>query len=776
MFACIFIPDFMVEAVLRAEPMLRGRAVALLEGKPPLCYVVAANEAARRLGIEIGMTKLLAEALKATEEPKIGRTEDQPKNRRSGEPKSKQNKDEQQNFTPNCFPHDNEREERSRRPHAQGAYEATYGCMNPRFGLYRTRLDADELNENRRGEVATASSNHEGGPRSARNDKKSRNDKKVYEERRTRNEEPVRDWHLETDNSPLILRNRYVAAEFSAHAALLDAAHAVSPRVEDSAQDAVALDISGLDRLFGTSQQVAQELVRRVSEVGLVANVAIAANPNAAEHAARGYPGMTIITAGQEAARLGTLPLDVLFASERSALARLTRRREEQRKSSERFTAMQETLDRWGIRNFRALAALPPVSLSERLGTDGVRLQILASGVATRELVLSEPAQRFEETIELDYPVDVLEPLAFLLARMLDGLCGRLAARALATNELRLRMKLEYRTGDDTAISEAELEGEPIVERKLVLPVPMNDARLFLKLLQLELSASPPGAPVTQLWLVAEPARSRAGQGGLFQPLAPEAEKLELTLARLHKLLGVRERIGAGFAEIVDTHQPDQFVVKRFQPGKESSAFNVPRSSLNGSQLSIPRSQLEKDPHPSVQLCETDASFSLRRFRPPFPAEVELRGGEPVRVRCVELGARDPLHDNIIWVAGPWRTSGNWWEGNGKTVNRQNSKKTKSENEEVKDELAKGIPRSARNDKKPYEYEERGTRNEEPTGSRELGTGNSPAESWNSEEWDVALAVTRRGVSRRERTTEIGLYRLVRDCIVGQWSVDGAYD
>ena len=281
----------------------------------------------------------------------------------------------------------------------------------------------------------------------------------------------------------LTLRQRAAAQEESAHAALLDAAHAVSPKVEDSAPDTVILDVAGLERLFGTPQQVAQELVRRVTEVGLVGNVAIAGNPDAAEHAARGFTGVTIVPATREAERLGTLPLEVLFAAERSAVMRSTKRRDEQRKASDRFTRMQETLDRWGIRNFRGLATLPPVSLSERLGTSGVRLQMLASGAATRELVMSEPALHFEETIELEYPVDVLEPLAFLIARMLDGLCGRLAARALSTNELRLRMKLEHRTGDEAAKSEEELAGDPVVERKLALPVPMNDARLFLKVI-----------------------------------------------------------------------------------------------------------------------------------------------------------------------------------------------------------------------------------------------------------------------------------------------------
>src|SRR5512133_3946769 len=137
MFACIFIPDFIVEAVLRADPLLRGQAVAVLEGKPPLCYVVGANEGARQIGIEIGMAKLLAETLKATEEPKIGGTEEQQKNRKPDELKNNKEKT------------GNEREKVIRqRPHSAGAYEATYGRMDTRFGLYRTRLEAEEIQAN----------------------------------------------------------------------------------------------------------------------------------------------------------------------------------------------------------------------------------------------------------------------------------------------------------------------------------------------------------------------------------------------------------------------------------------------------------------------------------------------------------------------------------------------------------------------------------------------------------------------------------------------------
>src|SRR5580692_4540841 len=61
MFACIFVPNFPVAAVFRAEPELRARAVAIFEGKPPMEKVFAVNESAGRVGITPGMTKAQAE-------------------------------------------------------------------------------------------------------------------------------------------------------------------------------------------------------------------------------------------------------------------------------------------------------------------------------------------------------------------------------------------------------------------------------------------------------------------------------------------------------------------------------------------------------------------------------------------------------------------------------------------------------------------------------------------------------------------------------------------
>src|SRR5277367_376333 len=61
-YACIFVRDFPVEALLRAEPELRSQALAVLEGKAPLQRVFAVNENARRAGVNPEMTRLQIES------------------------------------------------------------------------------------------------------------------------------------------------------------------------------------------------------------------------------------------------------------------------------------------------------------------------------------------------------------------------------------------------------------------------------------------------------------------------------------------------------------------------------------------------------------------------------------------------------------------------------------------------------------------------------------------------------------------------------------------
>lgn len=366
-------------------------------------------------------------------------------------------------------------------------------------------------------------------------------------------------------------------------AVLIECAQYFSPHIEQTAGDTVIFRTDGLDHLFGPPHQLASAIANRI---GIPANIAIATEPDTAIHAARGFAGVTVIPPGSEAKAIAPLPLSLLASTPETA----------------------QILHAWGIHTFGELAALPPLGIAARLGDEGIHLREQARGESSRQLRPVHETLQFEETLELDYPVELLEPLAFLLARLLNELCQRLAAHALATNEIRLCLFLEDRTQHEAALK---------------LPLPMRDPQGFLKLLQLELDARPPQSPVVKIRMALEPVKPRTQQQGLFLPVAPEPERLEITLARLMNLLGA-ENVGS--PRIRNTHRPDSFQIDR---------FSTLHKSLN-------------QPLPSAPLI-------LRRYRPLKHAQVILTNQRPVRISALQITGK------VVAAAGPWRTSGEWW-------------------------------------------------------------------------------------------------------------------
>jgi len=53
---------------------------------------------------------------------------------------------------------------------------------------------------------------------------------------------------------------------------------------------------------------------------------------------------------------------------------------------------------------------------------------------------------------------------------------------------------------------------------------------------------------------------------------------------------------------------------------------------------------------------------ALRLFRPPLAANVTLLEGKPTHVSSWQ---GEELGGEILWAAGPWRSSGDWWEKEG---------------------------------------------------------------------------------------------------------------
>jgi protein ImuB len=408
----------------------------------------------------------------------------------------------------------------------------------------------------------------------------------------------------------IILRKRMPKQEQAAQDALIDCAAEFSPKVESTSQGLVSLDIEGTERIFGPPQKLIRMLAHHAARMGLEVNVAAATNRDTALLAARGFTGTTVIQKGNEASCLAQLTIDVLPLSE----------------------AQAEIFDAWGIRRCRDLVLLPPVPLVERLGQAGLHLQRLARGEVTGVLVPTDAPLRFEESLELEDPVEDLESLVFILNRLLEQLAARLMSRSLATDELTLRLQLDVHQDRDTR-KEHRREIPDCWVRTLSLPVSMQDTKVLLKLLHLDLEQHRPGAAVKGVAIEARPARRRHTQAALFSPVAPEPETLEITLARIRGVVGEADDQGrgkVGAAEVLNSHKSDDFRMTAFVP----------------------------EDNKRVKLGENTGSPSviMSLFRPPLPANVRCVIGKPIHISFAEVSSA------IVCAAGPWRTSGNWWK------------------------------------------------------------------------------------------------------------------
>jgi protein ImuB len=145
-------------------------------------------------------------------------------------------------------------------------------------------------------------------------------------------------------------------------------------------------------------------------------------------------------------------------------------------------------------------------------------------------------------------------------------------------------------------------------QRLLRLPFPTRDVKFLLKLIQHDLESHPLTQPPQKIRLEIFPTRPRRIQHGLFTPAAPEPEKLELTLAKIRALVGAKN---VKIPELRNSYRP---------------GWSLP-----------------------------DSPLAFRYFRPPIPAQVETDNGIPKHLYTRLFKGK------IIQIAGPWRSSGEWW-------------------------------------------------------------------------------------------------------------------
>ena len=407
---------------------------------------------------------------------------------------------------------------------------------------------------------------------------------------------------VQADTSGQVLFHlRSIPEERAALETLFEAVESFSPRVQIIASPVngyakgkqlaavLLVDQSGTEMLFGDARDYAEAVRRVLEELEFPSNVAVAPNAEASLLLARSYPGVTQVDAKDVQAKLAPLPLSMLPMEAATAAA----------------------LGRWGIRNLRELAALPETALISRIGQQGKRLQRLAVGCEEHLLVPQDPTFVLSEHVELDGPLESLEPLLFILSPMLETLLRQAIHHAYALRIVTITLDLEK-------ASPHRLEVRPAV--------PVQSKDLLLKLLHLKLQADPPQAGILGLTLDAEPAIPQVAQRGLFQSQFPEPDKLDLLVARLKAVVG-EDNVGSPM--LSNSFCDDEFGMAPFRPSAGAKVLTQPIS-----------------PRPA-----------LRRFRPAQQAKVVYRDTIPSilfwRGERLELGN----------VTGPWQSSGYWWDG-----------------------------------------------------------------------------------------------------------------
>jgi len=510
---------------------------------------------------------------------------------------------------------------------------------------------------------------------------------------------------------------------------LLDIARTVSPRVAVHSRRQVLMDIEGLERLVGDPRAIGERLRQAAADRGIVpVHVAVAGTCTAAVLLAAARAGVTVAAPGDEAAVLAPLPLRTLtvLAHEESVASRKSETRS-QKTEGERREARGEkhevrlapsaqplaVIARWGLRTLGELAALPATDLSERLGQDGIRWQRLARGEDTGLLVPAPEEEPFEASLELEWPIAELEPLSFVLTRLLDPLCQRLERRDRGAAVLHLRLRLVTRD---------------LHLRSLQLPAPMRDPKVLRTLLLLDLESHPAPAGIDAVALSIDPTPGRIVQESLLARALPAPELISTLVARLRALMGEGK---CGSPATVDSYRPGAFAMKPFvvdqdEGRSQKPEASLPRRSRPAGRLAKAGSQEpegerreaggEREPAPSAKPLAPSPqplapSACLRRFRLPIPARVLLDGSRPISVRT----DRPALAGGRVQAAaGPWRTSGEWWKTPAAPADAQPS----------------APPRRA---------------------------------GWNRDEWDVALS-------------DGGLYRIFEDRDTGRWFVGAVVD
>jgi hypothetical protein len=391
--------------------------------------------------------------------------------------------------------------------------------------------------------------------------------------------------------------------------------------------------------------------------------------------------------------------------------------------------SLLDVLRRWGVKTLGALALLPPGDVYERLGARGVSWQRLARGEDQSPLVPCVPEDPFEGHLELEWPIEGLEPLSFVFARLFEPLSERLERADRGAAILHTHLRLTTRE---------------VYARTVQLPAPMRDPKTLRTLVLLDLESNPPSAAIDRVRVLIEPTPAKVLQWTLYERAQPSPEQVSTLIARLTALMGEGH---VGSPRLVDSWKPGAFEMTAFSAPAAPAAPSAPIAPI------VPAHRTEPSAPAALHAPVAPAiGTALRRFRMPIPARVRMDDGRPVRVMVDRRGVTGGV---VAQSAGPWRTSGEWW--NDGQVGRVGQVGWIGQ-------VGKGTSHPPGPPNPPdMSHPPDQAQSPAPSECQRIEGSYQPSTAWDRDEWDVVL----------DSGTA---YRIFVERHVGQWFIDAVID
>lgn len=364
---------------------------------------------------------------------------------------------------------------------------------------------------------------------------------------------------------------------------LIEIAQAFSPTIE-RLEHGVLFDVGGTERLFGGSADLAARISKVMATEGVTGNLAISTKIESAVLVAENRSGVFIV--GEK--ELDELPVHHLPLK----------------------NDLEKIFSLLGIKTVKELKKIPEAQLIARYGHQFRKIldQVHLNGKRTIQPNVKE--NKLSWSYDLDFAVQNLDQLTFLLAHGLDDLCQGLSKQGVSTEQVDIDLGLE--NGDQKHYS-------------ITISFPSVDVKFWRRLIDLRLSENLPGDAITGMQLTVHFAKPRAAQMGLFAAVAPDPESLLLTIKKIGKLIGATN-VGIPVMLNKRISRPFKLDDKKLPSGR-----------------------------PSTNLLKVSSGIAFSHFEPELTAWVTIENRRLVYLKTSRFKGR------VTEYGGVWRGSSQWW-------------------------------------------------------------------------------------------------------------------